>query len=32
MRTVLKVVDNPRAKKVMCIQPLKGKGQGWWIP
>ena len=25
MRTVLKVVDNSRAKKVMCIQALKGK-------
>ncbi|KAB5537450.1 hypothetical protein DKX38_014983 [Salix brachista] len=25
MRTVLKVVDNSGAKKVMCIQPLKGK-------
>ena len=25
MRTVLKVVDNSGAKKVMCIQALKGK-------
>ncbi|KAI9074719.1 hypothetical protein K1719_043309 [Acacia pycnantha] len=25
MRTVLKVVDNSGAKKVMCIQPLKGR-------
>ncbi|TKY57240.1 50S ribosomal protein HLP [Spatholobus suberectus] len=25
MRTVLKVVDNAGAKKVMCIQALKGK-------
>ena len=24
MMTVLKVVDNSRAKKVMCIQALKG--------
>lgn len=25
MRTILKSVDNSGAKKVMCIQPLKGK-------
>lgn len=25
MRTILKAVDNSGAKKVMCIQPLKGK-------